>query len=76
MRRLINVTDALSQLGNVLFLPRPHDTNANESISARCHRENWTFAIRVVNLLCFWDPDHCRAAYDRDIERARSLVEK
>lgn len=76
MRRLHNVTDALSQFGNALLLPRPWDTDANESISGRSYREGWRLAERIINVLIFWDADHCRRAYERDMERARKLVSK
>lgn len=74
MRRLWNIGDALSQLVNCLALPRAGDTNANESISGRAHREGWRLAERGINALFFFDPDHCRRAYERDKARARNLL--
>lgn len=69
---LIRAGDALSQLVNVLLL----NGDANESISGRAHREGWKRAERTINRLLAWlEPDHCRAAYLADLERARLLAE-
>lgn len=74
--RWIKVLDALSQLGNVLFLPRHKDTTANESISGRSHREGWKTLEATINLIFFWDPDHCRKAVERDAARAKEYLLK
>ena len=47
--RLIKVGYAISQLFNVLLLPRHKYTNANESVSGRCHRCGWKCAEKVIN---------------------------
>lgn len=69
--RAFKALDALSQLANVLCLPRHHETDANESISARAHRMGWR-AERWIDALFFWQPHHCRTAYERDVARARA----
>jgi len=74
MSRLVKIGDALSQLANVALMPRHAETTANESISGRAHRQNWRKLRRVINALFFWQDDHCKAAYDADLERARALV--
>lgn len=76
MRRLTHIGDALSQLGNVTLLPRPDDTNANESISGRSYREGWKVAQWMINALFFWQNDHCKQAYLKDVERAKALIQK
>ena len=69
------IGDALSQLGNVVWpFWSVRDTSANESISGRAHRQDWKKLKRIINLLFFWQEDHCKAAYDADLERARALV--
>lgn len=73
-RRLDNVTDAISQLVNTLFLPHPHGTDANETVSGRCYRQGWYRAERIINAIVFWVPDHCRGAYEKDLDRARRLL--
>lgn len=73
MRRLLNIGDALSQLMQVTFAPRPQDTNANESLSGRSYRERW-WTQRVIDAIFFWEPDHCRKAVERDAIRAREYL--
>ena len=72
--RLWKIGDALSQLANVALLRGHTETTANESISGRAYRCGWTRAERVINALFWFDPDHCRQAYRRDIERAARLI--
>lgn len=68
---LMRVGDAVSQLLNVSLL----NGDANESISGRAYREQWTLAVHVIDFLFLWDsPEHCRDAYNADVERARVLV--
>jgi hypothetical protein len=73
--RIIKIGDALSQLANVALLANHADTDANESISGRSFRCGWTRAQRVINILFWWDPDHCQSAHRRDVQRAIALIE-
>ena len=74
--RFVKIGDALSQLGNVLWpFWSIKDTTANESISGRCFREKRIFRY-VVNTLFFWQEDHCKRAYEKDLERAKRLLEE
>ena len=78
-RRLHNILDALTQLGNVLLLPGAGDTNANESISGRCYRmgvlegrASWLRLARMIDGLL--GAGHCQSAYDEDVSRAAALL--
>lgn len=47
---------------------------ADETFSARCHRRQhdslpMQFARDCVNLLFFWQVDHCRTAYQNEYRR-------
>lgn len=85
-RRARNVLDALTQLGNALFLPRPFDTNANESISGRCYREAvlekrggvWLAAHRTIDWLfeIGGQREHCLSAYLTDLARGDEYRER
>jgi len=73
--RWVKIGDALSQLLNVTFLSRHKETTANESISGRCYRCGWKRTEKVINFLFSWlEKDHCRLAYENDIERAMFLI--
>lgn len=73
-KRLGNVGDALSQLLNVAFLPGAAETDANESVSGRAYRQRWSRVTRVIDSVVFWQPDHCRRAYEYDVLRAKRLL--
>lgn len=68
--RLIRLGDAASQALNVALL----DGDANESISARCHREGWKAAEIRIDRLVFWERDHCRKSHQAEIDRAHDLI--
>lgn len=86
LRRGRNVLDALTQLGNALLLPRPFDTNANESISGRCYREAvlegrcgvWLAAHRTIDWLfeIGGQREHCLGAYLTDLARGDEYRER
>ena len=74
--RIIKIGDAISQLVNVLLLPNHKQTTANESISGRAHRCGWVKTEKVINkLFSPWEPEHCKASYLADVERARAMLE-
>ena len=73
--RYIKVGDATSQLLNVLLLPQHKYTNANESISGRCHRCGWKWAEKAINALFYvFEKDHCRKAYIADVSSDKQLI--
>lgn len=59
---------ALDQLVNTLF-----GGYADETVSSRSRRayitgkRKWT--INLINLLFFWQNDHCKEAYESEMER-------
>lgn len=73
--RILKIGDALSQLVNVALMPRHQETTANESTSGRSFRCSWTFMEKIINLIFFWDPDHCMKSYFRDVDRAKQTLQ-
>lgn len=67
---MIRALDACSQLLNVVVL----GGDANESLSGRAYRQGWTEIEAAINALVFWEQDHCRRAFEADLERARVLI--
>lgn len=55
---------AVDQLANALS-----GGMADETISARAHRNGWTRAERFINWL-FRDPNHCKESYRAELLRA------
>lgn len=70
--RITKIGDALSQLCNVTFLPRHQETTANESISGRSYRMQWTKAEKVIDF--FLGKGHCKQSYENDIVRAHKYI--
>jgi hypothetical protein len=62
MHYFSNLLCAFSQLLNAIF-----GGNHNEMLSAKAHRKNIKWLIRVINFL-FLDSNHCKKAfeYERD----------
>ena len=52
-----------------------------QTLSARAHLEapvsrTWSRVRRIINALFFWQADHCAAAWEQEIERARYVLER
>lgn len=60
---------AVDQLVNVLITPLSPGAWADESLSSRAYRMDvagkpWGRIFRpLIDLLFFWDPDHCRQSF-------------
>lgn len=72
LKQVVVVLDALSQLLNAVFL----FGEANESISGRAYRSGWIMTERFINMLCFWEKDHCLKAHQADVARAHVVANK
>ena len=72
MKYIKNLWNAWSQLMNVVFL----NGDPNESICGRCYREPWPRAKRFINALHFWQVNHCRSAYNNDLQWAMAYIEQ
>lgn len=79
---IVRVGDAASQLANVTLLL---GDNPNESISGRCYRKaviegsynvGWRVGYFVVNVIFFFQENHCREAYYGDLARAKRLTDR
>lgn len=65
----VRVGDMVSQGVNVFFF----NGEANDSVSVRSHRESWAIE-RTINKIIFWEPDHCKAAHEKDLDRAEQAL--
>ena len=63
MNYIKNIGTAISQLLNAFI-----GGNPNMTISARSYCENWTVAEKIINKIFFFDADHCRQSWMRDVE--------
>jgi len=71
--RIVKIGDALSQLLNVSLSWDHTATTSNESISSKGHRMNLP-RRRFINALFFWQADHCKMSFDKDVDRARQTL--
>lgn len=67
LQRLLVV---ISQAFNALLLMGSPD----ETVSARAYRTPWPRLRRILDTIFFWEAEHCRRSYQRDIEFARKLL--
>jgi hypothetical protein len=52
-----------------------------QTTSARAHIEATTCPVwdrrrRIINGLFWWQPDHCRTAWEREVDRARYVLSR
>ena len=67
---IINIATALSQLLNALLFAG----DPNETISGRVYRENRNWAVRIIDLLFFFQVDHCLKSHVADRIFARKIL--
>jgi len=60
----------ISQTFNALILLGDPD----ETVSARAYRTPWPRVAATLDALWFWEEDHCRASFGRDLQRASRLL--
>lgn len=71
MQALFQILIALDQLANTLL-----GGQADETLSARAHRMRlkrhkwWGWTASAIDLLFFWQKEHCKAAYESELSRA------
>ena len=68
----LNVAIAADQAVNALLAGAP-----DETLSSRAHRMQlnghryWGWTAKAINLLFFWEADHCRAAHESEQRRTQ-----
>jgi len=67
---LAKIGSAWSQLMNVIIF----NGDPNESTSGRVYRENVTWAVKFINAIFFWQSNHCRGAYEKDMTWASDYL--
>lgn len=72
---VIQVLIAVDQLGNSLL-----GGWADETLSSRSYRLHnkkiWFVAEKVINLMFFFQKDHCRQAYESELNRKQTFTLK
>jgi hypothetical protein len=60
----------ISQAANALLL----NGNPDETVSARAYRCDWETTEKIINIIFWFDPDHCANSHDRDKRFARAVI--
>lgn len=60
---------------NWLFLNGNHD----QTVSARCYvnrdKPYWKCLYIILNTLVFWQDNHCKSSFDRDVDFALEIIQ-
>ena len=63
-----------SQGINCLLLGGHHDQTVSARAHVNRHRFGWCVAYRIINLLFFWQENHCRESYQADVDFAKEVL--
>lgn len=71
-RYALNIAIGLDQLANTVLAGHPDETLSSRAYRMRLkgHRY-WGWTATAINLLFFWEADHCRAAYESEQRRTQ-----
>jgi len=70
MKYIVNVAAALSQLLNAVVFCG----DCNETVSGRCYREKRKWAVKLIDMLFFFQPEHCLHSHLADRIFARKVL--
>ena len=67
-----NIAIGIDQLANAALAGHPDETLSSRAYRMRLkgHRY-WGWTATAINLLFFWEADHCRAAYESEQRRTQ-----
>ena len=68
-RRLSQIPIAIDQLVNTLFGGWADETISSVAWRKRNEGRGWRFLRCAIDGLFFWQADHCRTAYESELER-------
>jgi hypothetical protein len=62
----------LSRFINAAFL----GGSTHQTTSARAYVEDWGFGRRLINVLFFWEEDHCKKAWENEVREAKKILKR
>lgn len=72
--QLLRLSAWASQTVNVWLLFGHHD----QTVSARCyvnrHKKGWKFFYYLINMIFFWQDDHCRDSFIQDVLFSEEVI--
>ena len=74
-RYALNIAIGLDQLANTVLAGDPDETLSSRAYRAeQSGQRYWGWTRRAIDLLFFWQPGHCRAAYEYELQRRLPAV--
>ena len=69
-RYALNIAIGLDQLANTVLAGHPDETLSSRAYRAeQSGQRYWGWTRRAIDLLLFWQTDHCLSAYRAEVER-------
>ena len=68
-RRFSQIPIAFDQLVNTLFGGWADETISSAAWRKRNEGNGWRFLLCVIDCIFFWHPDHCKTAFESELER-------
>ncbi len=69
-RYALNIAIGLDQLANAVLAGHPDETLSSRAYRAeQSGQRYWGWTRRAIDLLFFWQPGHCKAAYESEQRR-------
>lgn len=66
-RYALNIAIGLDQLANAVLAGHPDETLSSRAYRAeQSGQRYWGWTRRAIDLLFFWQPGHCMAAYEAE----------
>lgn len=72
---LLNILISFDQLVNVLFLGQPDETISSRAWRCKDVSSFWRFMRKFIDLLFFFQPQHCFKAYLAELNRKQIQLE-
>lgn len=67
--RLEQVIIAFDQLVNAIFGGWADETLSSRAWRQRERKKRWAIAMKTIDVLFFWQKDHCKTAYESELQR-------
>ena len=68
----LNLAIGIDQLVNTVLAGHPDETLSSRAYRAeQSGQRYWGWTRRAIDLLFFWQPGHCQAAYESELRRTQ-----
>lgn len=72
---ILNILIAFDQFVNVLFLGQPDETISSRAWRCKDVSSFWRFMRKLIDMLFFWQKDHCYYSFIAEVERHQITTE-